>query len=70
MNLDLPEADVLAQCEKSGVRVSAIEPLLSGGTHLVCLTSDGADEIRLKLRSRIIAGAVRRAAFFRPKASR
>src|SRR3546814_19349598 len=38
VNLALPEADVQARCAESGVSISSIEPLKSGGTHLVCVT--------------------------------
>jgi hypothetical protein len=48
VNLQLSEADVRARCHESGVSISTMEPLQSGGTHLVCTTSDGADEIRLR----------------------
>lgn len=65
INLRLPEADVRAQCAQGGVSISAIEPLPSGGTHLVCTTGEGADEIRLRFRDHIIAGAVRRFPFYR-----
>jgi hypothetical protein len=67
MNLQLPEQTVRDRCDKLGVSISAIEPLASGGTHLVCTTSDGANEMRLKLKSHIITGAVQRFAFYRPR---
>jgi hypothetical protein len=70
MNLSLPEADVLAVCQKLGVSVSASEPLPSGGTHLVCTIMDGADEVRRKLQSNLIAGKVKRFPFFTVAASR
>ena len=67
INLALPETDVQARCAESGVSISAIEPLLSGGTHLVCTTSAGADEIRLRLQDHIIKGTVRRIPFYGAK---
>ena len=66
MNLTLPEAQVRKLCDKSGVSISAIEPLPDGGCHLVCTTGDGAEEIRTKLTNYLIAGHVRRTAFYRP----
>src|SRR3546814_7136157 len=60
VNLALPEADVQARCAESGVSISSIEPLKSGGTHLVCVTRDGADEMRLRLQDHVIAGVVDR----------
>lgn len=64
INLELSEADVRARCHESGVSISAIEPLQSGGTHLVCTTGDGADEMRLRLSDHVIHGAVRRFPFY------
>ena len=64
INLALAEADVKARCAESGVSISAIEPLQSGGTHLVCTTSAGADEIRLRFQDHIIQGTVRRFPFY------
>lgn len=70
INLSLPEAEVRARCEAAGVSISAIEPLLSGGTHLVCKTGEGAEEIRLRFSEQIIEGAVQRTPFYRPSGSR
>jgi hypothetical protein len=69
MNLALPEEDVVAACAKNAVSVSCTEPLLSGGTHLVCTTGEGAEEMRIQLKKHIIKGAVQRLAFYRPKNS-
>jgi hypothetical protein len=70
MNLSLPEAAVVAQCDKCGVSISAIEPLPSGGTHLVCTTGDGAEEMRRRLQRSIIPGKVKRFPFFTVASSR
>jgi hypothetical protein len=70
MNLSMPEADVVAACEKAGVSISAIEPLPQGGTHLVCTISEGSDEMRRKLKSHLIEGRVKRFPFFTVSASR
>lgn len=67
INLRLSEAAVRARCAEGGVSISAIEPLPSGGTHLVCTTSGGAEEIRLRLRKHLIAGVVRRFPFYRAR---
>jgi hypothetical protein len=64
LNLRLSEAEVRTHCATVGVSISAIEPLPSGGTHLVCTTGDGADEIRLRFHNHIIPGAVRRLPFY------
>lgn len=66
MNLALPESEVKQICLSQGVSISAIEPLQSGGTRLVCTTAAGAEEMRLRLRGHIIDGAVTRHRFYRP----
>ena len=66
MNLKLAEKDVVDKCKSAGVIISAIEPLPSGGTHLVCLTSEGAVLARTKFKSQIIEGRVKRFPFFVP----
>ena len=67
MNVTLPEADVVAMCEKFAVSISAIEPLPSGGTHLVCTRSEGAEQMRLKMKAHLVEGAVRRFPFYRAR---
>ena len=63
MNLALAEQDVIDRCQRKGIAISAIETLLSGGTHLVCVTIEGADEARTLFKQAIIHGQVRRASF-------
>jgi hypothetical protein len=67
MNLRLSEADVRSHCIAAGISISAIEPLPAGGTHLVCVTGEGADEIRLRFRDHVIPGVVRRLPFYRAR---
>ena len=64
MNLKLDEADVLAACEKAGVSVSTSEVLPRGGTHLVCTTGDGAEQMRRVFKKSLIEGYVKRFAFY------
>ena len=64
MNLKLEEADVLAACEKAGVSVSTSEALPKGGTHLVCTTGDGAEQMRRVFKKSLIEGYVKRFAFY------
>ena len=66
MNLARPEAEVKQICLSQGVSISAIEPLPSGGTRLICTTPAGAEEMRLRLHGHIIDGAVTRHRFYRP----
>jgi hypothetical protein len=65
MNLDLTEQTVIDGCRREGIAISAIETLLSGGTHLVCVTIEGADDARHLFKRNIIHGRVRRASFRR-----
>lgn len=69
MNVMLPEADVAAMCARFDVSISAIEPLPSGGTHLVCTRGEGADEMRLHFKDHLLQGAVKRFPFYRGKLS-
>lgn len=63
INLSMPQASVLASCGKAGVSISAIEELPSGGTHLVCTTAEGAEQMRVRLKAHLIDGRVKRFAF-------
>jgi len=65
MNVTLTEAEVTALCQRASVEISAMEPLPSGGCHLVTVTGEGADIMRRKLHKHLIAGRVPRFAFFR-----
>ncbi|MGQ3101900.1 MAG: hypothetical protein ACT6Q5_08245 [Sphingopyxis solisilvae] len=69
MNVTLPEAEVAALCKSAGVIISAIEPLPDGGTRLVCVSSDGADTMRKKLKNSLIDGTVIRHRFYRAPGS-
>ncbi len=69
MNLKLAEADVIAQCAKAGVAISAIETLPAGGTHLVLVTPEGAETMRGVFAKHMIEGRVRRFAFMQPRPS-
>lgn len=64
MNIGLPEAKIAAMCKQHGVRVSDIETLPSGGTHLVCVTSEDAEDMRQRLKGHIIEGRVKRFPFY------
>ncbi len=60
INLSMAEADVREQCRKSDIGVSSLEVLQSGGVRLVTSSSDGAEKIRKKLKSKIVHGDVQR----------
>ena len=56
LNLNLTEAEASKACETAGVGVSAIEKLPAGGVRLVCMSMDGADTLRAKLKKKLMAG--------------
>lgn len=60
VNLNLDEGVVVIRCMSENVGVSAIERLSSGGVRLVCMSSEGAERMRKKLKAYLIAGPVRR----------
>ncbi|QNM83907.1 hypothetical protein H8M03_06255 [Sphingomonas sabuli] len=67
--LKLDQSEVVAKCETAKVGISAVETLASGGTRLVCMSVDGAEQMRRKLKSKLISGEVTREAY-RPAHSR
>jgi hypothetical protein len=60
MNLNLTLSEATARCESASVGISAIEALPTGGVRLVCMSSEGADTIRAKYKSKLISGEVTR----------
>jgi hypothetical protein len=60
VHLDLEESAVATRCLSAKVGVSAIERLPAGGVRLVCMSSDGAELIRRKLKRHMIRGDVTR----------
>jgi hypothetical protein len=60
VNLKMEQSAVMARCAKENVGVSAIERLPEGGTRLVCMSGEGADLIRTKLKRELIGGDVTR----------
>lgn len=58
LHLDMSETDALTQCRNIAVGVSAIEKLPSGGVRLVCMSSEGAETLRRKLKPKLIKGEV------------
>ena len=63
INLTLGEDEVLQHCRRLDVGVSSLEALPGGGVRLVCMSSDGAGQVRQALKSKLIAGDVVRARF-------
>ena len=65
--VSLEEGAVVKRCTAANVGISALESLPAGGTRLVCMSSDGAEAMRKRLRSHLISGRVPRRPY-RPKA--
>lgn len=63
MNIAASEEAVLAHCKSRGIGISAVEALPDGGVRLVCMSSDGADQLRKKFKRDLIDNDVRRTAF-------
>jgi hypothetical protein len=60
VHLNLDEGVVTIRCMSENVGVSAIEALPAGGVRLVCMSNDGAELIRTKLKRYLIKGEVTR----------
>ena len=54
MFLSMEEADVINKCNAEGVGISATERLPGTGTRLVCMSVDGAEKMRTKLKSKVM----------------
>lgn len=58
--VSLNEAEVVSKCEAAKVGVSAIERLPEGGVRLVCMSSDGAETMRRKFKTKLMKTEPRR----------
>ena len=56
----LSEGYVTAQCLEEKVGISTIKPLACGGTRFVCMSVDGADRMRRKLKKNLMKSDVSR----------
>jgi hypothetical protein len=56
--INMDEGAVVARCLAEKVGVSAIERLPKGGVRLVCMSVNGTETIRRKLKTHLIAGEV------------
>jgi hypothetical protein len=55
MQLAMSEQEALKLCASHNVGVSAIERLPGGGVRIVCNSSNGAEVLRQKAKSKVIA---------------
>jgi len=59
--LDMSMQAATDECNKQNIGVSALEALPAGGARLVTMSSEGADRLRSKLKSKLLKGDVIRA---------
>ncbi len=60
INVNAPQAHVIAACAKRKLPISAIETLASGGTRVVMNNIDDTAAVAKAYGSKVIAGAVTR----------
>lgn len=60
INLNMSVSEATTRCNTENVGISSIEPLLTGGVRLVCSSTEGAERIRTKFKSKLINGEVTR----------
>ena len=58
--LNMSERAIILHCEAQRIGISAISELPSGGTRLVCMSVHGAEQVRRKLKARLMKGDVAR----------
>jgi len=54
--LDMAEKTVIAHCEAEKIGISSIGKIPTGGTRLVCMSVNGAAQIRSQLKSKLMKG--------------
>jgi hypothetical protein len=54
--LDMSEKAVVAHCEEKKIGISSIGKVLTGGTRLVCMSADGAGQVRRQLAAKLMKG--------------
>jgi hypothetical protein len=60
VNANISVGDVETLCAKHKMRISTVEPLLSGGSRVVLLDPRDADSLRGLLKTKMIDGEVKR----------
>ena len=60
VNLTLDKGAVVIRCLSEKVGVSTVESLPGGGVRLVCMSGEGAELIRRKLKRHLIKDEIRR----------
>jgi hypothetical protein len=54
--LDMSEKSVIAHCAAEKIGISCITRVPTGGTRLVCMSVDGAAQIRHQLNAKLMKG--------------
>ena len=54
--LDMSEKSIIAHCEAEKIGISCIGKVPTGGTRLVCMSVDGAAQVRRQLKARLLKG--------------
>jgi hypothetical protein len=52
--LDMSERSVVAHCEAEKIGISCIGKVSTGGTRLVCMSVDGAAQVRRQLKAKLL----------------
>lgn len=60
VHLSATVAEIEKLCGTHSFRISVIEPLLSGGSRVVLLDGRDADQLRIIMKGKIIAGDIKR----------
>jgi hypothetical protein len=58
--LDMSERAVILHCDAEKIGISSIGKVATGGTRLVCMSVDGAAQVRRQLKAKLIKGDVAR----------
>lgn len=58
--LSVSESFVAEKCREENVGISAIRSLACGGTRLVCMSVDGADKMRERLKKHLMKDSASR----------
>ena len=56
--LNMSEKAIILHCEREKIGISVISKVPAGGTRLVCMSVQGAEQIRRKLKTRLMKGDV------------
>jgi len=54
--LDMSEKAVIDHCERHEIGMSSIGKVVTGGTRLVCMSVDGAAQVRRQLAAQLMKG--------------